>query len=107
MHQCTLFDADHTQARVTDPDESHQAAKANPLGRSKRRYHLLATCAMAGPSTWDKLHRLSGIQPPSSVSRMLTDLHRNGLIYRYGTGTTESGSSAAQWAITSAGMEAL
>lgn len=106
-HQPQLFGADHDRARLTDPPESHEAAKANPVGRSKARYHLLATVAMHPASTWDKLHRVSGINPPSSVSRMLTDLRRKGLIEKYGTGVTVSGSTAAKYTVTAAGMEAL
>jgi len=105
--QASLFEADHTEARATDPWPSHAAAKANPVGRSKARYQLLATVAMHPACTWDRLWRRSGINPPSSVSRMLTDLKRKGLIKVWAIGTTETGSKGAQYVITDAGQEAL
>lgn len=102
-----LFDPDHTNARVSDPMESHLAAEANPVGRSKARYQILATVAMHPANTWDRIWRLSGVNPPSSVSRMLTDLKRKDLIRVWAKGVTESGSQAAQYVITAKGTEAL
>lgn len=105
--QAALFDADHTKARHSDPSQSHKAAKDNPLGRSQARYQLLATVAMHPACTWDRLWRLSGLPVPSSVSRMLTDLKRKGLVRVWAMGVTEAGSEAAQYVITEAGLEAL
>lgn len=105
--QGTLFEPDHTNARLEDPVDSHLAAKANPVGRSAARRLLLATVAMHPASTWDRLWRMSGVNPPSSVSRMLTDLKRKGLIEVWGKGTTESGSQASKYIITADGEAAL
>ena len=103
-----------TMARTGDPDTSHGAAVIALHGAANNRQlalHHHATCATDGLSDFD-LADLTGVQQ-TSIGKRRGELVAVGYIARVynedGSGLTRpspSGTPAAVWAITSAGLRA-
>lgn len=93
---------DTPAARNTDPHTSHQAAQANPVGRSNGRRMILETLAILGTATDCQLAHYTGLLRGSAAKRR-GELVTAGLITRAGRGVTDTGSPALTWTLTAAG----
>lgn len=109
QNQGSLFDADHTQVRRSDPGTSADAAAMNPGRRNSMRRRMAQAIADAHPFplNWDQAADAAGISPKSSPWRALTSLRRAGVIEAMGTTTTSSGAQATAYIITADGWKAL
>lgn len=93
-------------ARHTDPYTSHQAATANPVGRSAGRRAILETLAVLGDATDCQLSHYTGLLRGSAAKRR-GELVTAGLVERAGRGITDTGSPALTWRLTPAGFDHL
>lgn len=105
--QLDLFATPETPgARNTDPSTSHQAATANPVGRSSGRRAILETLAVLGSATDCQLSHYTGLLRGSAAKRR-GELVTAGLVERSGRGVTDTGSPALTWRLTDAGHSQL
>lgn len=105
--QLDLFATPETPgARNTDPSTSHQAATANPVGRSSGRRAILETLAVLGSATDCQLSHYTGLLRGSAAKRR-GELVTAGLVERSGRGVTDTGSPALTWKLTDAGHSQL
>lgn len=113
MNAPTLFDS-VPAVRNGDPQTSRDAAKANPVGRSKLRWQILATLARrsdnSGATDYELAWFLDMPHMRGTVAKRRKDLEDAGFVGalylpdgRQRTRKTDTGSQAIVWGLTPAG----
>lgn len=89
--------------RNTDPEEAHEAAGSNTMGRSKNRMKVYAAIQALGAGTPEEIaakaiEMYPGVYPPYSLARRVTDLAERGVVQKTGEKRrTSAGGMADVW----------